>query len=87
MTQQKREGRGSKLRFDQTGWPRRQDGGCELAPSATCHPLPMSTLDNDKQCAAHTKKRNIPCRQVPHTSEVYQQSVRTKQGNDEDGII
>jgi len=62
-------------------------GGCELAPSATCHPLSMSTLDNDKQYAAHTKKRNIPCRQVPHTSEVYQQSVRTKQGNDEDGII
>jgi hypothetical protein len=28
MTQQKREGRGRKLRFDQKGWPGRQDGVC-----------------------------------------------------------
>jgi hypothetical protein len=28
--------------------------------------------------AAYTRKKNIPCHQIPHTSEVYQQSVQRK---------
>ena len=85
MTRQNREGTGSKLQFDQKGWPRMQDRSVLQTEPVTL--VDVYTRDTVCCTAAHTKKRNIPCHQVPHTSEVYQQSVRrTKQVNDEDGI-
>jgi hypothetical protein len=41
----------------------------------------------DQLMVAYTRKKNIPCHQVPHTSEVYQQSVQRKKNINEEIMI